>query len=108
VTKAICSKSGLSSSTGQPQPFGVQLRTTGFLRLSQIIGNRRSSPPIPPIIPVSRSTWYQGVKSGRFPAPIKTLGPKIAVYRAEDILALLDPVEGAIAATEKRHHGYEK
>ena len=62
---------------------------TGFLRLRQIIGDSQSNPPVPPIIPVSRSTWWAGVKSGRFPAPIK-LGPNITAWRAEDIRALIE------------------
>ncbi len=42
------------------------LPETGYLRLPQIIGNPKADPPIPPIIPVSKSTWWAGVKSGRF------------------------------------------
>ncbi|HEX2552503.1 MAG TPA: AlpA family phage regulatory protein [Microvirga sp.] len=40
-------------------------------------------------IPVCKSTWWAGVKSGRFPKPIK-LGPRITVWRAEDIWRILD------------------
>ena len=61
----------------------------GFLRLRQIIGDLQSNPPIAPIIPVSRSTWWAGVKSGRFPAAVK-LGPNITAWRAEDIQALIE------------------
>ena len=65
-----------------------QLPQTGYVRLSQIIGNRRAKPPIPAIIPVSKSTWWDGVKSGRFPKPLK-LGARITVWRVEDIMALI-------------------
>lgn len=65
-----------------------QLPQTGFLRLPQIIGNKKSTPQIPPIIPVSKSTWWEGVKSGRFPKPIK-LGPRTTAWRVEDINALI-------------------
>lgn len=65
-----------------------QLPQTGFLRLPQIIGNKKSTPPIPPIIPVSKSTWWEGIKSGRFPKPIK-LGPRTTAWRVEDIHALI-------------------
>ena len=34
-------------------------------------------------IPVSKSTWWAGVKSGRFPRPVK-LGPRITAWRVED------------------------
>ncbi len=60
-----------------------------LLRIKQIIGDPKATPPIPPIIPVSRSTWWAGVKSGRFPKPVK-LGSKITVWRESDIQALLD------------------
>ena len=61
---------------------------TGFLRLINILGDPTSNPPIPAIIPVSKSTWWSGVKSGRFPKPVK-LGPRITVWRVEDIRALI-------------------
>ena len=63
------------------------LPETGFVRLSQIVGNRKTNTP--PIIPVSKSTWWAGVKAGRFPQPIK-LGPNTTVWRVEDIRALID------------------
>jgi hypothetical protein len=71
-----------------------QFNQNGLLRISQIIGNPKASPPIPPIIPVSRSSWWSGVKEGRFPAPIK-LGPRTTCWLAEDILALVSKVGGA-------------
>jgi prophage regulatory protein len=64
------------------------LPSTGFLRLVQIIGDSRAEPPIPPIIPISRSSWWAGVKSGRYPAPVK-LGPRTTAWRVEDIRALI-------------------
>ena len=57
---------------------------TGFVRLKKIIGEASAEPPILPVIPVCKATWWKGVKSGRFPAPIK-LGPNTTVWRAEDI-----------------------
>ncbi len=68
------------------------LPETGFVRLSQIIGNPKSDPPIPAIIPVSKSTWWVGVKNGRFPKPIK-LGPRTTVWRVEDIRDLIKKPE---------------
>ena len=62
----------------------------GFLRLTQIIGNPKAVPPVPPIIPVSKSTWWQGVKDGRYPQPVRSLGQRITVWRAEDIRALIE------------------
>lgn len=59
----------------------AQLRG-GLRRLKSVIG------PEGPI-PVSRSTWWAGVKSGRFPAPVK-LGPRTTAWRAEDIAKLIE------------------
>jgi prophage regulatory protein len=50
-----------------------------LLRLSQIIPTR---------VPVSKSTWWEGVRTGRFPKPVK-LGPRITAWRATDIDALI-------------------
>lgn len=65
-----------------------QLPQTGYLRLSQIIGKTKANPPIPPLIPIGKTSWWEGVKTGRFPKPIK-LGPRTTVWRVEDILALI-------------------
>ena len=54
------------------------LPETGFLRLSQILG----------LIPVGRSTWWAGVKSGRYPKPVK-LGERTTAWRVEDINSLI-------------------
>jgi prophage regulatory protein len=59
-----------------------ELPRTGFLRLPSIIA------PTGPI-PVSKSTWWAGIKDGRFPKPIK-LGARITVWRAEDIHSLIE------------------
>ena len=62
---------------------------TGFLRLRQIIGDPTANPPIPPIIPVRKTTWWNGVKNGRFPKPVK-LGPRTTAWRVEDIRAFIE------------------
>ncbi|MEQ1741075.1 MAG: AlpA family transcriptional regulator [Candidatus Nitrotoga sp.] len=67
-----------------------KLPETGFLRLTQIIGNPKAVPPIPAVIPVSKSTWWEGVKSGRYPQPVRTLGLRITAWRVEDIRALIE------------------
>jgi len=61
----------------------------GYLRINQIIGNPKADPPLPPIIPVSRSSWWAGVKSGRFPKPIK-LGPRTTAWRVSEIRTLIE------------------
>lgn len=66
-----------------------QLPETGYIRVRQIIGSSKSNPPIPAIIPVSKSTWWAGVKSGCYPQPVRTLGLRITAWRVEDIRALI-------------------
>ncbi len=70
------------------------LPETGFVRLSQIIGNSKASPPIPPIIPVSRTSWLDGVKSGKYPKPVR-LGPRTVAWPVESIRALLESIKAA-------------
>jgi len=65
------------------------LPESGFVRLSQIIGDKKAKPPISPTIPVSKSAWWAGVKAGRYPEPVK-LGPHTTAWRVEDIRALIE------------------
>jgi prophage regulatory protein len=51
---------------------------TGFLRFSQI----------KELIPIGKTCWWEGVKSGRFPKPIK-LSARCTAWRVEDILNLI-------------------
>ena len=57
------------------------LPKTGFVRLRSIIAPDG-------VIPVGKSTWWEGVKSGRFPRSVK-LGPRITAWRVEDIRELI-------------------
>ena len=67
----------------------ITLPQTGFLRLCQIIGDAKANPPIPALIPVSKSTWWAGTKTGRYPKPVK-LGARAVAWRVEDIRALIE------------------
>lgn len=58
-------------------PAGIP--QTGFVRLPTILAH----------IPVSRSTWWAGVKSGKYPAPVKSLGANITAWRAKEISDLI-------------------
>ena len=71
------------------------LPATGFVRLSAIIG------PAGPI-PVSKSTWWDGVRQGRFPRPVK-LGPRITAWRVEDIRALIAQGVAELPMTQGTH-----
>ena len=72
--------------------MSYQLPETGYLRVLQIVGDPDADPPIPPIIPVGKSTWWAGVRSGRFPQAVK-LGPRTTAWRVEDIRAWIEQPE---------------
>lgn len=46
-------------------------------------------PDVLALYPVSRSSWWAGVKEGRYPAGIK-LGPRTTAWRLSDIQALIN------------------
>ena len=69
-----------------------QLPETGFLKLHQIIGNPKANPPITPLIPVSKSTWWNGCATDRYPKPVRLAGGRGAFWRVEDIRALIESV----------------
>jgi predicted DNA-binding transcriptional regulator AlpA len=59
-----------------------------LLRLPQIIGDPKATPPVPPLIPVSRASFWAGVAQGKYPKSIK-LGPKTTCWRESEILACI-------------------
>ena len=71
----------------------IELPETGFLHLKQIIGDSHASPAVPALIPIKKSCWWDGVKTGRFPKPVK-LGPRVTVWRIEDIRKLIETGAG--------------
>lgn len=56
----------------------AQLPAEGFVRLPVVLAH----------FPVKKSTWWNGVKDGRFPQPVK-LGPRMTAWKVEDIRALI-------------------
>jgi len=58
---------------------GYALPDGGFSRL----------PTILKLIPVGKSTWWEGIKDGRFPKGVK-LGKNITAWKNEDIRKLLE------------------
>jgi prophage regulatory protein len=73
-----------------------KLPETGYLRLPQIVGDPKAEPPIPAIIPISRSSWWAGVKSGRYPKPVK-IGPRMTAWSVESIRSLIQSMEQGAA-----------
>lgn len=62
-----------------------ELPQQGFVRLKAIIGDDHT----PGVYPVSKSSWFQGIKEGRYPAPVR-LGPRTVAWKADDIRALIE------------------
>ena len=60
-----------------------------LLRLKQILGDPKADPPVEPIIPISKSSWWYGISKGKYPKPIK-LSENTTVWRADDIRKLID------------------
>jgi len=50
-----------------------------LLRINQVLA----------LVPIGRSSWWEGCRTGRYPKPIK-LGPRTTVWRAEDIAAFIE------------------
>lgn len=75
------------------QKINQTLQTAGFLRIWQIVGDVKRG--IPPLIPISKSAWWNGVKTGRYPAPVK-LSPRVTAWKAEDVYALINNMRGAL------------
>jgi predicted DNA-binding transcriptional regulator AlpA len=63
-----------------------QLPETGYLYLRQILGSVRAN--VPALIPISKSSWWAGIKAGRYPKGVK-LGPRTTVWPVEAIRALI-------------------
>ena len=59
----------------------TKIPSCGFFRLPQVIA----------LIPISKSAWWEGCRTGRYPKPVK-LGPRTTVWRVEDIKAFIESV----------------
>jgi prophage regulatory protein len=57
------------------------LPDTGFVRLPQVLS----------VIPVSKSSWWAGVKAGKYPQPVK-LGPNTTAWKVSDIRTLVEQI----------------
>ncbi|HNY71658.1 MAG TPA: AlpA family phage regulatory protein [Syntrophorhabdus sp.] len=60
---------------------GNILPETGYIRLPEVLA----------VYPVSKSTWWAGIKDGRFPAGVK-LSERTTAWRVEDIRKLIESV----------------
>lgn len=60
------------------KPKPTELPQEGFVRLPTILAN----------FPVSKSNWWAGVASGRYPKSVK-LGPRVTAWHVDDIRKLI-------------------
>ena len=79
------------------------LPDSGYLRLKQILGNPNATPPVPALIPVCASTWWNGVKEGRYPRPVK-LSQNTTAWRVSDIRELMQRIDSGLSL-EVRNDG---
>lgn len=61
-----------------------KLPANGYLRASQLIGSKKTTPPTAGIIPICHSTLWRFVREGTFPAPVK-LGVRVTAWRVQDV-----------------------
>jgi prophage regulatory protein len=75
--------------TKNPVPRAPALPDVGFVRLPQVLA----------VLPIGKSTWWAGVKNGKYPAAVK-LGPRVSAWRVEDIRGLIADI-GAPTQAER-------
>jgi predicted DNA-binding transcriptional regulator AlpA len=57
------------------------ISTSRLLRLPEVLS----------LVPISKSSWWAGVKCGRFPQSVK-ISPRCTAWKVEDIQALIDSI----------------
>lgn len=67
----------------------TQLPASGFVRLSQVLA----------VLPIGKSSWWLGVKEGRYPKPVK-LSERTTAWCVEDIRHLIERVSNAKTETQ--------
>lgn len=78
-----------SNHTDSPVTGTQAIRTLAFLKIWQILGDPKANPPVEPLLPISRASFYAGIKAGIYPAPIKIFGGRASFWPSEQIYALL-------------------
>ena len=100
----------------QYAPIAAGLAPEARIKLAQIVGDPKTDPPIPGIFPVGKTTLYNLIRRGQFPAPIKPFpGCRASYWIYGDVLAAIKRLEagnaGASYATplmRKRAAGGDK
>lgn len=69
---------------GVNMDHGLEYNKQKLLRLPQVLE----------LLPIGKSSWWEGVRSGRYPPSIK-LGPRTTAWKAQDIYDLIDRLSQA-------------
>lgn len=65
--------------------YTEDFKAIGYFRLPEILK----------IIPVSKSTWWDGVRNGIYPRG-RPIGPRSTGWRKEDIFELIERIDSSI------------
>ncbi len=65
----------------------------GLYRVKSIVRTKGNPAPI---LDLSPATWWAGVKSGRFPKPVRN--GSMTFWRGSDLLSLIEGMDGGQAA----------
>lgn len=68
-----------------------QIDRAALLRLPQVLR----------LVPVSKSTWWAGVRQGRFPQPVK-IGPRTTCWKAADVFELIERTTAGTTVEAKK------
>lgn len=84
----------MTITTKEAATASATLPSPGFIRINTVLAH----------IPIGRSSWWAGVKSGAYP-PAYKLGPATTVWKTEDILALIQKIGGAECPPSDKNAG---
>jgi predicted DNA-binding transcriptional regulator AlpA len=84
----------VSVSADERGPAPAQIVGGGIGKLKNRVDRLLRLKEVLEIIPVSKSTWWAGIKSGRYPAPVRNLGPRITAWTMSSIMQLVNGGEG--------------
>lgn len=63
------------------------LPSVGFIRLPQLLA----------LLPISKSTFWAGLKSGRYPLTPVKLSARCTAFKVEEVKALLERLAGEVS-----------
>jgi len=75
----------------------LKLPEPGFTRLPNIIGDKNAEPPVIGFLPMSKPSWYRGIKAGRYPKPAR-ISPNISAWANSKLNKLMESLDKEDAA----------